>query len=137
MPRYDPWTKKRHGFPRTDSPAFQREWKSLGSSGVLLDDTASQIVVKAASGPSESGVSGTLYLWGLGMCTTNSAAAGGHIKDDAGNTLATVVSTRNGPFFLQLPTPIKLPQNSNLVYHQIIYRAESYLTPFYLSLIHI
>lgn len=113
MPRFDPWNNKRFGFPRKDAPAFQREWMPISSSGVQLTTitTDAQTLVKATS---SVGVSGTLYIWGMSLCTTSTNAQAIAIKDDEDNTITSVVATANGPYFLQLSTPIQVPINSKL-----------------------
>jgi hypothetical protein len=56
VPQHDPWSPSgTFGFPRKDSPAFQREWETLNSSGVLID-AASQIIAKPASSVGKSAV---------------------------------------------------------------------------------
>ena len=113
MPQFDPWNNKRFGFPRKDAPAFQREWKTMSSSGVALTTltTDAQTVVKATS---SVGVSGTIYIWGISFCTASTNAQAIAIKDDEDNTITSVVASANGPYFLQLSTPIKVPINSKL-----------------------
>ena len=114
MPQYDPWKNKRFGFPRKDAPAFQREWKTLNGSGVLISSSESGPVdiVKAAS---SVGGSGTLYLWGICLAAATGDPQALDIKvDNAGDTIITLVATQNGPFFLSLATPIEIPVNSKL-----------------------
>ena len=111
--QYDPWTNARFGFPRKDAPAFQREWMHINSSGVQLTTitTDPQTIVKATS---SVGVSGTIYIWGISLCTASTNAQAIAIKDDEDNTITSVVASANGPYFLQLSTPIKVPSNSKL-----------------------
>jgi hypothetical protein len=111
--QYDPWTNARFGFPRKDAPAFQREWKPMNSSGVQLTtvNTDAQTVVKATS---SVGASGTIYIWGMCLCTTSTNAQAIAVKDDEDNTITSMVATANGPYFLQLSTPIQVPINSKL-----------------------
>ena len=110
---YDPWTNNRFGFPRKDSPAFQREWMPINSSGVQLTTitTDPQTIVEATS---SVGVSGTIYIWGISLCTASTNAQAISIKDDADNTIISMVASANGPYFLQLSTPIQVPINSKL-----------------------
>lgn len=113
MPRFNPWKNARFGFPRKDAPAFQREWMPISSSGVQLTtvNTDPQTVVKATS---SVGVSGTLYIWGMSLCTTSTNAQAVAIKDDEDNIITSMVASANGPYFLQLSTPIRVPDNSKL-----------------------
>ena len=277
MPRYDPWTNKRFGFPRKDAPAFQREWMPMSSSGVKIDNAAAtteQVIIKPTSSiaivaqagigaikiarlPAEedkititdaggdtsgfwftnlhataatksegnmwvasatttagnvdnlliaiaaasnldttaaeptqtnelpasqrllensltdwviltqgtAGVAGnttitstgtnfkvysfgedglqggapiryntgTVYLWGLAYCVPDSGANAGTIIDADGKEVLTVVATQNGPYFLQLSTPIQLTPNSGLSFKTITTSADSYCTPFYVN----
>ena len=130
MPRYDPWTNKNFGFPRKDAPAFQREWKYMNSSGVLINGigATNQEVIKAVSGV---GVSGTIYLWGCAMATTSDSAQAGHLIDDAGKEILTLCATRNGPYFLMLSTPIEIIPNSAVTFKGLASNAASYVTPLY------
>ena len=118
VPKFDPWTNARFGFPRKDAPAFQREWMPLSSSGVQLTtiNTNPQTIVKATS---SVGVSGTLYIWGMSLCTTSTNAQAIAVKDDEGNTITSMVATANGPYFLQLSTPIQVPINSKLTMERL------------------
>ncbi len=135
MPQYDPWTNPRFGFPRSDAPAFQREWKPVDSSGVKFTtvNTDAQTVVKATSGV---GFSGTLYVWGMSLATTSTSPQAIAVKDDAGNQLATMVASANGPYFLQLSTPMKVLPNSKLYGQRVATAgasADTYLTVYYAS----
>ena len=113
MPQFDPWTNVRFGFPRKDAPAFQREWMPLSSSGVQVTEESAtpQILVKATS---SVGVSGTIFVWGMSLCTTSTNAQALEIRDDESNVITNMVASRNGPFFLQLSTPIRIISNSGL-----------------------
>ena len=113
MPQFDPWTNVRFGFPRKDAPAFQREWLPLSSSGVQITtvNTDLQKVVKATS---SLGVSGDIFVWGMSLCTTSTNAQAVEIRDDESNVILNMVASRNGPFFLQLSTPIRIISNSGL-----------------------
>ena len=113
MPQFDPWTNVRFGFPRKDAPAFQREWMPLSSSGVQITtiNTDLQTVVKA---PSSVGVSGTIFVWGISFCTSSSNPQALEIRDDNSKVILSMVSTQDGPFFLQLSTPIRIAANSGL-----------------------
>ena len=124
------FSQSRFGNPRNESPAFQREWKYLNSSSVLIDNigTGTQEVVKAVS---STGVSGTLYVWGFSMATVSNAAQAGIIKDDEGNEILTLCATRNGPYFLQLSTPIEITANSALTFRGLASDAAAYVTPLY------
>ena len=116
MPQFDPWNNARFGFPRKDSPAFQREWKGLSSSAVVILGTEGigheQTVVKATS---SEGVSGTIYIWGVAATTATNQPQAIKLKDDAGTELLTVICSRNGPYFLQLTTPLKIIDNSKII----------------------
>ena len=116
MPQFDPRNNARFGFPRKDSPAFQREWKGLSSSAVEILPTVLdghlQTVVKATS---SVGVSGTIYVWGVAATTATNQAQAIKLKDDAGTELLTVTFSRNGPYFLQLTTPLKIIDNSKII----------------------
>ena len=128
--QYDPWTKARFGFPRKDAPAFQREWKPMNSSGVLLEaiDTNSQQIIEA---PSSVGVSGTIYLWGISLVAATDVAQAILVEDDNGKDIITLVATENGPYFLQLSTPIQITPNSGLKATGIVSTDNSYITPLY------
>lgn len=130
MGKYDPWNNERFGYPRKDSPAFQREWKPLSSSGVLLDTigTGEQTIVKD---PSSVGVSGTIYLWGLSYVTSASTAQTVTVKDVNDKEIITVVATQNGPFSLQLSTPVQITVNSGLKVTGLQSTTTSYITPLY------
>jgi hypothetical protein len=133
MPRFDPWNNKRFGFPRKDAPAFQREWVPMSSSGVTIDNAATateQVIIKPTS---SVGVSGTIYLWGLSYVVPTAAPHAGTIIDDNGKEILTVVATENGPFFLQLSTPIQITANSGLKFKTILTSAASYCTPLYVN----
>ena len=108
MPRFNPWTNARFGFPRKDAPAFQREWMPMSSSGVAIA-AANRTLIEP---PSSVGVSGTIYLWGVSYVAAASTAHAGTITDDNGKEIITVVATQNGPYFLQLSTPSQTPQVS-------------------------
>ena len=108
-PKYDPWNPPRRGNPKKESPAFQREWQPVESSGVLIDNAASQVLIQPPSGV---GVSGT-------------------ITDDLGNIISVAMGNAAGPMFLQLSTPIKVPINCGVQYNRIIYKAGSLVTCYY------
>jgi hypothetical protein len=129
-PKYDPWAPSgTFGSPKKNSPAFQREWKTLNSSGVLVNNVSTQIMVKPAS---STGVSGTVYLWGLGFVCTQSNAGAIRIHDDADNvTYGVAVASRQGPFFLALPTPLEVTENSGLKATVLSYQNAMYCTPMY------
>ena len=129
-PQTDPWSPSgTFGFPLKNSPAFQREWKSLNSSGVLMDNVASQILVKPASGV---GVSGTIYLWGLAfVCDETNAGAIRVHNDDDTETYCVAVASRQGPFFLSLPTPLEVTENSGIKSTRLAYQDAMYCTPLY------
>ena len=127
MPRFDPWNNARFGFPRKDAPAFQREWKPMNSSAVEISN-ADRILVNP---PSSVGVSGTIYLWGVSFAVPAVAAHAGKITDDNGLELLTVVATQNGPYFLQLSTPIKVTENSGLLWDHLTGSTTSWCTPLY------
>ena len=116
VPKFDPWNPPNHGSPRDGNPAFQREWKGLSSSAVVILGTEGigheQTVVKATS---SEGVSGTIYIWGVAATTATNNAQAIKLKDDAGTELLTVVCSRNGPYFLQLTTPLKIIDNSKII----------------------
>jgi|TARA_R110000824_G_scaffold355584_1_gene542769 hypothetical protein len=127
-PKFDPWNPPRHGSPRKESPAFQREWKPVESSGVLIDNVASQTIIEPASSVN---VSGTIYLWGLSFGSQDTLANGGTVTDDNGNVLTVALGNAQGPSFLQLSTPIRVTANSGVVYNALVYKAGSYITPYY------
>ena len=140
MAKYNAWSSSGlggFGFPRKESPAFQRQWKALNASAVAIEDDATQNLVKsAAAGESMAGgttLSGpgayaTHYIWGLTFVTGNQDFAGGHIKDEDGNILFSCIATHNGPYFVSFDSPIKVTQNSAIVYHRLVHRANSYCT---------
>lgn len=130
MAQYDPWNNERFGYPRKDAPAFQREWKPLSSSGVLLASigTGEQTIVKD---PSSVGVSGTIYLWGLSFVAGTDVAQAVTVKDVNDKEIITAVCSQNGPYFLQLSTPIQITVNSGLKVKGLSSTTNSYITPFY------
>ena len=130
MAQYDPWNNERFGYPRKDAPAFQREWKPLSSSGVLLDNIVGgeQTIVKD---PSSVGVSGTIYLWGLSFVAGTDVAQAVTVKDVNDKEIITAVCSQNGPYFLQLSTPIQITPNSGLKVTELNLTTNSYITPFY------
>lgn len=130
MGKYDPWNNERFGYPRKDAPAFQREWKPLSSSGVLLATigTGEQTIVKD---PSSVGVSGTIYLWGLSYVAADATAQAVTVMDVNDKEIVTAVATQNGPYFLQLSTPIQITVNSGLKVKGLQSTTDSYITPFY------
>jgi hypothetical protein len=130
MAQYDPWNNERFGYPRKDAPAFQREWKPLSSSGVLLASilTGEQTIVKD---PSSVGVSGTIYLWGLSYVAATDVAQAVTVMDVNDKEIITTVCTQNGPYFLQLSTPIQITPNSGLKVKGLQSNTNSYITPFY------
>ena len=132
MSQHSPWTNARFGFPRKDAPAFQREWMPLNSSGVKMTtvNTDKQTVVEAVS---SVGVSGTLYVWGMSLATTSTNAQALYIKDDADTVIGTMIASRQGPYFLQLSTPMKMLANSKLVAERLTAAgatADTYVTLF-------
>lgn len=130
MPQFDPWNNARFGYPRKDAPAFQREWKPLSSSGVLLATIGAgeQTIVKD---PSSVGVSGTIYLWGLSYVAATDTAQAVTVKDVNDKEIITAVCTQDGPYFLQLSTPIQITVNSGLKAVGLQSTTNSYITPLY------
>ncbi len=131
MPRFDPWNNERFGYPRKDSPAFQREWKPLSSSGVLIDSIGTGVEQTIVVDPSSVGVSGTVYLWGLSYVAATADVQAVTVKDVNDKEIITAVATQNGPYFLQLSTPIQITENSGLKVYSLRSDAASYITPFY------
>jgi len=131
-PKFDPWNPPRHGFPRKDAPAFQREWQAFDPSAVALNGETIQTLIEPPSALN-SGTSGTIFLWGFSFVTPATAARGGVLKDADGKPVGAAVGTSQGPYFLTLSTPIKLPQNSGLTYTKLgAHTAGSYVTPYYI-----
>ena len=128
-PKFDPWNPPRRGNPRKESPAFQREWKPVDSSGVAINSGAGQVLIQPPS--AVGGVSGTIYLWGLSFASQHIDANGGTITDDNGEILTVAVGNAAGPMFLQLSTPIKVAINSGVNYNRLAYKAGSYITCYY------
>ena len=131
VPQYDPWSPSgMFGFPRSDSPAFQREWETLSSSGVLVDVAGPANLVKPVSGV---GTSGTVYLWGLALVNADNGAGAIRVHDDADSTTYCVaVATRQGPFFLSLPTPLAVTENSGVKFTRLSgAQTGLYCTPLY------
>ena len=135
-----PWAaSSMHFNPNQDKPAFQREYKALSSSGILMDDEATQTIIKATSStiidrgnsPSATTYHSTHYLWGIVYVTGDSAFAAGHIKDEDGVILTTCLATNKGPFFIAFDTPLKVTENSAVVHHRLAYKANTYCTPLY------
>jgi hypothetical protein len=131
MPKFDPWNPPRHGFPRADAPAFQREWQAFEPSAVALNGGTSQPLIESPSATHST--SGTIFVWGFSFVTPSTAARGGVLKDDDGMPIGAAVGCSQGPYFLTLSTPIKLPQNSGLNYEKVgAHTANSYVTPYYI-----
>jgi len=131
-PKVSPWNPPRHGFPRKDAPAFQREWQAFDPSAVALNGATVQALIESPSS-TLTNASGTIYVWGFSFVTPSTAARGGILKDDDGNPIGAAVGTSQGPYFLTLSTPIKLPQNSSLTYTKVgAHTAGSYVTPYYI-----
>jgi len=129
-PKFDPWNSSRKGFPRSDAPAFQREWQAFSPSAVKLNGETTQVLVEPPSATLSS-ASGTIFVWGFSFVTPSTAARGGILKDDDGNPIGAAVGTSSGPYFLSLSTPIKLPQNSGLNYDKVgAHTVNSYVTPY-------
>ena len=133
VPQYSPWAaSSTFGSPKSSSPAFQREWESLQSSGVLVDVTAGnkQILVKPAS--AVGGTSGTVYLWGVTfVCDQSNAGAIRIHNDDDSETYCVAVATRQGPYFLALPTPLRVTENSGLKARVLSAQTSMHCTPMY------
>ena len=137
MPQFDPWTNDRLGFPRKDSPAFQREWKGLSSSAVgVPEDIPVDKKFTLIKATSSVGVSGTIHLWGLGMATAVGNSEQIMLMDDEGNNIITMQATDEGPYFIRFSCPITLPINSKLT-AQVLNRSGTgtimYITPMYTS----
>ena len=139
MPQFDPWTNDRLGFPRKDSPAFQREWKGLSSSAVeVLADVNVPSYFTLIEATSSVGVSGTIHLWGLGMATSVGNSQQIMLMDDEGNNIITMQATDEGPYFIRFSCPITLPINSKLT-AKVLNRngtgseVAMYITPMYTS----
>lgn len=131
VPQYDPWSPSgMFGFPRSDSPAFQREWETLSSSGVLVDVAGPANLVKPVSGV---GTSGTVYLWGLALVNADTGAGAIRVHDDADTeTYCVAVASRQGPFFLSLPTPLAVTENSGVKFTRLSgAQTGLYCTPLY------
>ena len=101
----------------------------MSSSGVAIAN-ASRVLVEP---PSSVGVSGTIYLWGLSYCVDVTGAHAGTITDDNGKEILTAVATSNGPYFLQLSTPIQITANSGLKWVNVAGGGASYCTPMYVT----
>ena len=131
MAKYNAWSSSGlggFGFPRKESPAFQRQWKALNASAVALENVTTQNLVKSASSVDSYA---THYIWGLTYVTGNQDFAGGHIKDEDGNILFSTIATQNGPYFVSFDSPIKVTQNSAVVYHKLVHRDDTYCTVAY------
>ena len=74
---------------------------------------------------------GTIYLWGLSYVAATDTAQALTIKDADDKEILTAVATQNGPYFLQLSTPIKITDNSGLKVVGLNSDADSYITPLY------
>tara|TARA_R100000008_G_C3449727_1_gene98716 strand:+ start:125 stop:556 length:432 start_codon:yes stop_codon:yes gene_type:complete len=133
VPQYSPWAaSSTFGSPKSASPAFQREWESLSSSGILIDESAGndQIIVKPVS--AAGGTSGTIYLWGVTfVCDQSNAGAIRIHNDDDSETYCVAVATRQGPYFLALPTPLKITENSGLKARVLATQTSMHCTPMY------
>ena len=129
--KVQPWAaSSMHFNPNKDRPAFQREYKSLNSSGVLVNNAATQTMIKAAS---SSDYNATHYMWGVIYCTGDSDFAAGHLKDEDDNILVTVMATNKGPMFIAFDTPIKVTENSAIVHHKLAYKANTFCTPLFIT----
>ena len=94
----------------------------MNSSGVFIAATSALVagsgvvVVEAVSGV---GTSGTIYIWGMSLATASTNAQAGNVIDGNGNIISAMIATANGPYFLQLSTPIKVPINSYLSFKRL------------------
>lgn len=108
------------GFARTSSPAFQREWQSLQSSAVEVSDLTANATRDITLSPSSTQASGTVYVWGFSLVTTFAtiAAAGcaGIIEDEDGKEYYGAAATNAGPFMIAWDAPVKITENSKLIY---------------------
>lgn len=108
------------GFSRTSSPAFQREWQSLQSSAVEISDLTANATRDITLSPSSLQASGTVYVWGFSLVSTfdGVAAAGcaGLIEDEDGKEYYGAVATNAGPFMIAWDAPIKITENSKVIY---------------------
>ena len=113
-----------------DSASLERTRLLSNESGYLCPHLANRVLVEP---PSSVGVSGTIYLWGLSYCVDVTGAHAGTITDDNGKEILTVVATSNGPYFLQLSTPIQITANSGLKWVNLTGSTTSYCTPLYVT----
>ena len=109
------------GFARTSSPAFQREWQSLQSSAVDISDLEINDTRDITLSPSSTQASGTVYVWGFSLVTTfASIGAGGgcagYIEDEDGKEYYGAAATNAGPFMIAWDAPVKITENSKLIY---------------------
>ena len=107
---------KPFGSVRQATPAFQREWATLQSSGVSIASLANGATQDLTLAPSSSDSYGTIYLWGLSLTTGTNSFQGGFLVDEDGKKYLGAVATQNGPFFIAYDTPIKITQNSKLLW---------------------
>tara|TARA_R110000751_G_scaffold299600_1_gene410789 strand:+ start:549 stop:902 length:354 start_codon:yes stop_codon:yes gene_type:complete len=111
----------------------------MSSSGVALPNAATAatetVIIKPTSSldAQGNGFSGTIYLWGVSYVAAHANAHAGTIIDDDDKEILTVVATENGPYFLQLSTPIQITQNSGLKFKNLSTASVSYITPFYVN----
>jgi len=137
VPQYDPWNAggTDFGFPRSSSPAFQREWETLQSSGVLITaaNGVTQTLVEPVSAQGVGGVNtGKIYIWGITFVTNTTAPGAIRIHNvDDDQTYCVAVATRQGPFFLSLPTPLEVTENSGLMCTSENAVSNMYCTPMY------
>ena len=120
MPQFKPWTNSRFGSPRAESPAFQREWKSFNTSAVQIrtgtGPPSSLVVNNAVAGE----LSSTIYVWGASLSTTSTNPQAVEVLDEDGTLIFTMIASANGPFMLNLSTPIKIADNKALEYKRTI-----------------
>jgi hypothetical protein len=111
---------KPFGSVKQATPAFQREWATLQSSGVSVASLANGATQDLTLAPSSSDSYGTIYVWGLSLTTGSNAFQGGFLVDEDGKKYLGAVATQNGPFFIAYDTPIKITQNSKLSWLAVV-----------------
>jgi len=107
---------KPFGSVRQSSPAFQREWASLQSSAVEITGLAKDSTQALTLAPSSTGVSGTIFIWGFALVAGVNTVAPGFVVDDDGKKLLGAIAHQEGPFFIAYDTPIKVTQNSKVLF---------------------
>tara|TARA_R100001082_G_C4321206_1_gene141205 strand:+ start:360 stop:803 length:444 start_codon:yes stop_codon:yes gene_type:complete len=133
---FSPWNGPM-GSARQHSPAFQREYGTLQGSSIPIAglNSAGNTEILVLSPSATLNTSGSVFLWGVSLVTGDSSFAAGFITDQTGNKYCGCIATNQGPYMIAFDTPIKVTQNSQLLFEAAAnIPANSFCTPFYLVL---